>query len=89
MPSCAQAGANGRSLWSIDGASARQGCSAARPCAALSARGSPGAVVGPGVRVACGSGVLEIAEGQLPGKRAMAGRDLANGARLALGEVLG
>ena len=50
--------------------------------------GPPGTVVGPGFRVACGSGVLEIAEGQLPGKRAMAGRDLANGARLALGEVL-
>ena len=51
--------------------------------------GAPGQVLdGPGLTVACGSGVLEITQGQLPGKRAMPGRDLVNGARIKLGEVL-
>lgn len=51
--------------------------------------GAPGEVLaGPGLRVAAGSGVLEITQGQLPGKRAMPGRDLVNGARIKLGEVL-
>lgn len=39
--------------------------------------------------VACGSGALEILAGQLPGKPARSGRDLANGARIEVGERLG
>lgn len=50
---------------------------------------APGTVVGPGLAVATGEGVLEIVEGQMPGKRAQPGRDLVNGLRLELGEVLG
>lgn len=51
--------------------------------------GAPGEVLaGPGLRIACGAGALEITQGQLPGKRAMPGRDLVNGARIKPGEVL-
>ena len=51
--------------------------------------GAPGEVLaGPGLRVAAGRGVLEITQGQLPGKRVLPGRDLANGARIKPGEVL-
>ncbi len=50
--------------------------------------GAPGEILGPGLRVACGAGVLEIASGQMPGKKVQEGRDLMNGLRLKPGEVL-
>ena len=52
---------------------------------------APGAVLatGGGLRVAAGDGILEIVEGQLPGKPRRSGRDLVNGARIEVGEVLG
>lgn len=53
--------------------------------------GAPGVVLDPaaGFLVGTGGGVLEILEGQLPGKRVQAGRDLVNGARIQAGERLG
>lgn len=50
--------------------------------------GEPGTVLEAGKRlvVACGEGALEIVRGQLPGKPARSGRDLANGARIQPGE---
>ncbi len=39
--------------------------------------------------VACGDGVLELVEVQLPGRRAVRGVDFVNGARVAPGERLG
>ena len=52
--------------------------------------GSPGAVIDAGARVvvACGAGALELVELQLPGKRAMSGRDLVNSGRIAVGQTL-
>jgi methionyl-tRNA formyltransferase len=41
-----------------------------------------------GVLIACGEGVLELARGQLEGRKALAGRDLAIGRSLRLGEKL-
>jgi methionyl-tRNA formyltransferase len=46
-------------------------------------------MAGKGLRVACGSGsVLEIQELQSAGKKRVSGRDFANGARLAPGQLL-
>ncbi len=51
--------------------------------------GAPGEILaGPTLSVACGSGALEIALGQMPGKKAQEGRDLKNGLRLKPGETL-
>ena len=54
-------------------------------------QGAPGAVIEAGKRlvVACGEGALEVLEGQLPGKKAVSGRDLVNGGRIEVGEVFG
>ncbi len=53
--------------------------------------GQPGRVIEAGKRllVACGEGALEVLEGQLPGKKAVSGRDLVNGGRIQVGEQLG
>lgn len=50
---------------------------------------APGAVLAADKRlvIACGQGALEVLEGQLPGKKAVGGRDLINGARIQPGEV--
>ena len=40
------------------------------------------------LRVACGTGALELAMVQAPGKRPVSGIDFANGARLEVGEPL-
>lgn len=39
--------------------------------------------------IACGEGAVELVEAQLPGKRRQSGRDLVNGARVTVGEILG
>ncbi|MEC8422373.1 MAG: methionyl-tRNA formyltransferase [Myxococcota bacterium] len=51
----------------------------------------PGAVLAtsPRLLVACGTGSVEILEAQLPGKPRRPARDIVNGARLQVGEVLG
>lgn len=49
--------------------------------------GAPGTLLS-GARVACGEGALELVEVQAPGKRAVSGADLVNGARLAVGDRL-
>jgi len=43
----------------------------------------------PRLLVACGAGALEVVEAQLPGKPRRPARDIVNGARLEVGEVLG
>jgi len=50
--------------------------------------GSPGTILTAGKRlvVACGTGTVEVLEGQLPGKPRRSGRDLVNGARMNVGE---
>ncbi len=55
----------------------------------IDARGAPGEVLEAGARlvIACGEGAIEVVEGQLPGKKALGGRDLVNGARILTGEV--
>jgi methionyl-tRNA formyltransferase len=60
---------------------------AARP---TEGSGSPGEVLKTKGQlvVACGEGALEVLEAQLPGKRALPGSVLANGARIGIGEVL-
>ncbi|MCP4806235.1 MAG: methionyl-tRNA formyltransferase [Proteobacteria bacterium] len=52
--------------------------------------GAPGAVLEAKKRlvIACGEGALEVLSGQLPGKPARSGRDLANGGRIEVGESL-
>jgi methionyl-tRNA formyltransferase len=52
--------------------------------------GEAGTVIEAGGRVvvACGTGALELMEVQLPGKRAMSGRDLVNSGRIAVGQSL-
>ena len=52
--------------------------------------GTPGTVIEAGARVvvACGTGALELVDLQLPGKRAMSGRDLVNSGRIVLGQTL-
>ena len=54
----------------------------------VDAEGPPGEVIEAGKRlvVAAGSGALEIVEGQLPNRKAVPGRDLVNGGRIAVGE---
>jgi methionyl-tRNA formyltransferase len=42
-----------------------------------------------GVLVSCGNGLVEIVRAQLEGKKALTGRDLANGRALAPGMILG
>lgn len=51
----------------------------------------PGTVLAltPRLLVACGDGVLEVVEAQLPGKPRRPARDIVNGARLQVGERLG
>ena len=44
-------------------------------------------VAGKSLVIACGEGALEVVEGQLPGKKAVGGRDLVNGARIQAGEI--
>ena len=53
--------------------------------------GAAGEVIEAGRRliVACGQGAVELQLAQLPGKRAQAGSDLVNGARIQTGERLG
>ncbi len=52
--------------------------------------GAPGEVLEAGKRlvVACGSGALEVITGQLPNRKAQPARDLVNGSRLQVGEVM-
>ncbi len=52
--------------------------------------GPPGTVLVAKKRlvIACGTGALEVLEGQLPGRKALPGGVLANGARIEPGEVL-
>ena len=51
--------------------------------------GEPGAILSTApLRVACGSGALELAIVQAPGKRPVSGTDFANGARLEIGGQL-
>ncbi len=52
--------------------------------------GAPGEIVEAGERlvVACGAGLLEVIEAQLPGKPRRSGRDVVNGARVVVGEVV-
>ena len=52
---------------------------------------TPGTVIqtSPRLLVACGEGALEVVEAQLPGKPRRPARDIVNGARLELGEILG
>lgn len=52
---------------------------------------TPGTVIqtSPRLLVACGDGALEVVEAQLPGKPRRPARDIVNGARLEVGEVLG
>ena len=53
--------------------------------------GSAGEIIQAGRQliVACGQGAVELQLAQLPGKRAQAGSDLVNGARIQTGERLG
>lgn len=53
--------------------------------------GPAGTVLEAGPRwvVACGTGAVEVVEGQLPGKQRQPARDLLNGARIQAGEILG
>jgi methionyl-tRNA formyltransferase len=53
--------------------------------------GAPGTVISAGsrVRVAAGTGAVELEQVQLPGKRAQSGPDLVNSGRLTEGMVLG
>jgi methionyl-tRNA formyltransferase len=52
---------------------------------------APGTVIAtsPRLLVACGEGALEVVEAQLPGKPRRPAKDIVNGARLQVGEVLG
>jgi len=61
----------------------------ARPAGSEHGAGKPGTVLvaGKSLVIACGEGALEVVEGQLPGKRAVGGRDLVNGARIQVGEI--
>ncbi len=61
-----------------------------RVCEDDAADAPPGTIVEAGARliVACGEGCLEVLNGQLPGKPRRTGRDLVNGARIAVGELL-
>ncbi len=54
----------------------------ARPAAGS---GEPGTLLD-GARVACGEGAIELLEVQVPGKKAVSGRDWMNGARLRPGD---
>lgn len=56
----------------------------------VSGEGPPGTLIEAGARLvlACGSGAIEVVEGQLPGKPARSGRDIVNGARLSADTVL-
>ena len=51
---------------------------------------APGRVLtGPGFRVACGGGVLELLEVQMEGRKRMSGEAFANGQRLSEKDILG
>lgn len=59
-------------------------------CAVAEASGQPGTIVAlkPHVVVACGEGGLALITVQAPGRKAMSGRDWANGARMTVGSRL-
>ncbi|MEZ4400538.1 MAG: methionyl-tRNA formyltransferase [Kofleriaceae bacterium] len=71
----------GGQVTKLAGARAVPGAIDARP-------GTVVAIDADGAHVACADGVVVVRELQLPGRKRMTARDLANGRRLAIGDVL-
>jgi methionyl-tRNA formyltransferase len=92
---CAQVAAHVRGVDPWPGAVAHLGADAAklfgaraRPGAVAEAPGTVVAIDDAGAHVACADGVVVVRELQLPGRKRLTARELANGRRLAIGDRL-
>ncbi len=92
---CAQVAAHARGVDPWPGAVAYLGADAAklfgvraRPGAVAAAPGTVVAIDEAGAHVACTDGVVVVRELQLPGRKRLSARELANGRRLAVGDRL-
>ncbi|MBL8627249.1 MAG: methionyl-tRNA formyltransferase [Myxococcales bacterium] len=92
---CAQVAAHVRGVDPWPGAVAYLGADAAklfgaraRPGAVAAAPGTVVAIDDAGAHVACTDGVVVVRELQLPGRKRLTARELANGRRLAIGDLL-
>ncbi len=92
---CAQVAAHARGVDPWPGAVAHLGADAAklfgvraRPGAVAAAPGTVVAIDEAGAHVACTDGVVVVRELQLPGRKRLSARELANGRRLAVGDRL-
>lgn len=92
---CAQVASHVRGVDPWPGAVAYLGADAAklfgaraRPGVVAEAPGTVVAIDDAGAHVACADGVVVVRELQLPGRKRLTARELANGRRLAIGDVL-
>ncbi len=92
---CAQVAAHARGVDPWPGAVAHLGADAAklfgvraRPGAVAAAPGTVVAIDEAGAHLACTDGVVVVRELQLPGRKRLSARELANGRRLAVGDRL-